>query len=59
MNKQPEVKTLSETERFAVWVSQEPDSGDTLYHIEVDNITLHLFEEEWEEFTQLMMEAFR
>lgn len=58
MNKE-EIKTLSETEQFAVWVSQEPDTGDTLYHVEIGNVTLHFFTDEWDEFVQLMMQAMR
>jgi hypothetical protein len=45
--------TLAETESYIVWVSQEPD-GETSYHMDIGNVTLHFFEEEWEEFHSLI-----
>ena len=45
--------TLSETENYSVWMSQEPD-GEVTYHIEIGVVTLHFFDEEWEEFRELM-----
>jgi len=59
MNDKPEVQMLGETETYAVWVSQEPDTGDEIYHVELGNITIHLFPDEWEEFVDLMMQALR
>jgi len=59
MAKDSEIKTLGETENYAIWVSQDPESGDTLYHVEIGNITLHFFEDEWEEFVELMMQSVR
>lgn len=59
MNSEPKVKTLGETENYAVWVSHEPEDGEEIYHIELSNVTLHLFPEEWEEFTNLIMQAVR
>jgi hypothetical protein len=54
MSKEPEPKTdtLAETDNYLVWKAAEPD-GETTYHIELNNVTLHFFEEEWEEFLQL------
>ncbi len=46
-------ETLSETENYSVWMSQEPD-GEVTYHIEIGVVTLHFFDEEWEEFLELM-----
>ncbi len=46
-------ETLSETENYSVWMSQEPD-GEVTYHIEIGVVTLHFFDEEWEEFQELM-----
>jgi hypothetical protein len=34
------------------WKADEPD-GETTYHLELNNITIHFFNEEWEEFLQL------
>jgi hypothetical protein len=55
MPKEPEPKTdtLAETDNYLVWKAAEPD-GETTYHIELNNVTLHFFEEEWEEFLQLV-----
>ncbi len=51
MTDQPEipVETLAETENFTIWRAQEPD-GEIQYHIDMDNVTIHFFEEEWQEF---------
>jgi hypothetical protein len=46
-------ETLAETENYSVWISQEPD-GEITYHVEVGGVTVHFFEEEWQEFVQLM-----
>jgi hypothetical protein len=35
------------------WKAEEPD-GETTYHIELNNVTVHFFEEEWGEFMQLI-----
>jgi hypothetical protein len=59
MNNEPKVQTLGETENYVVWVSNEPENDEELYHIELSNVTLHLFPEEWEEFTALIMQAVR
>ncbi len=46
-------ETLAETENYSVWLSQEPD-GELTYHVEVGGVTIHFFDEEWQEFLQLM-----
>lgn len=48
-------EALAETENYSVWVSQEPD-GEMTFHLEVGNgnVTIHFFQEEWDEFLQLM-----
>jgi len=51
--KEPQTSTLSETDNYMVWKADEPD-GETTYHVELNNVTLHFFEEEWEEFTKLV-----
>jgi len=50
-----DVKTLAETENYAAWTSEE--DGETLYHIELGQVTVHLFREEWEELIQLINAA--
>jgi hypothetical protein len=54
-NDEFEPDVLAETENFAVWRSQEED--DTLYHVELGGVTLHLTAEEWEEFVTLIDSA--
>lgn len=46
-------ETLAETENFLAWRVEEPD-GETSYHLEINNVTLHFFTEEWEEFLDLI-----
>ncbi len=52
-NSEPSTETLAETENFLAWKAEEPD-GETTYHIELNNVTVHFFEEEWNEFIQLV-----
>jgi hypothetical protein len=46
---------LAETENYSAWVSQEPDE-ETTYHLEIGsgNVTIHFFQEEWDEFLELV-----
>ncbi|MBL8164792.1 MAG: hypothetical protein JNJ61_22595 [Anaerolineae bacterium] len=44
------------TENYVAWVSQEPD-GEVVYHIELGQVTVHLFAEEWEELVDLVQAA--
>jgi hypothetical protein len=45
-------ETIIETDNYMAWKAEEPD-GETTYHLELNNITLHFFREEWEEFLDL------
>jgi len=49
----PKTETIAETDNFLAWKADEPD-GETTYHIELNNVTVHFFEEEWKEFLQLV-----
>jgi hypothetical protein len=51
--KEPKTDTLAETDNYMVWKAEEPD-GETTYHIELNNLTLHFFQEEWVEFLELV-----
>jgi hypothetical protein len=51
-NDEPHTETLAETENFLVWKAEEPD-GETTFHIELNNVTVHFFDEEWQEFLEL------
>ncbi|MBI4926844.1 MAG: hypothetical protein HY835_03685 [Anaerolineae bacterium] len=50
---EPKTETLAETDNYMVWKAVEPD-GETTYHMELNNVTLHFFQEEWDEIVQLM-----
>lgn len=45
--------TLAETANFIAWKAEEPD-GETTYHVELGTVTLHFFDEEWQEFIELV-----
>jgi len=49
----PKTETIAETDNFLAWKAEEPD-GETTYHIELNNVTVHFFEEEWREFMELV-----
>lgn len=50
---EPKTETLAETESFLAWKAEEPD-GETTYHLDINNVTLHFFREEWDEFLELI-----
>jgi hypothetical protein len=52
-NSEPRTQTIGETDNFLAWKAEEPD-GETTYHVELNNVTVHFFEEEWTEFLQLV-----
>ena len=52
-NNEPQTETIAETDNFLAWKAEEPD-GETTYHIELNNVTVHFFAEEWTEFIQLV-----
>ena len=54
-NNGPQTETIAETDNFLAWKAAEPD-GETTYHIELNNVTVHFFEEEWKEFMQLIQD---
>ena len=50
---EPTTSTIAETENFIAWKAEEPD-GEVTYHVELNNVTVHFFEEEWTEFLELV-----
>lgn len=50
---EPKTQTIAETDNYLAWRADEPD-GETTYHLELNNITLHFFAEEWAEFLDLV-----
>ena len=53
---EPTTEVLAETEQFLAWKADEPDE-ETTYHLELNNVTLHFFQEEWDEFLLLVSKA--
>lgn len=50
---EPVTETIAETENYLAWRADEPD-GETTYHLELNNVTLHFFKEEWDEVLKLL-----
>jgi hypothetical protein len=49
----PKTETIAETENYLAWQAEEGD-GETTYHLELNNVTIHFFTEEWTEFLDLV-----
>ncbi len=47
------ISTLAETDNYAAWRADEPDDEST-FHLELNNVTVHFFLEEWKEFIELV-----
>lgn len=43
---------IAETDSYLVWRAEEPD-GEVTYHLQLNNVTIHFFQEEWDEFITL------
>ena len=41
------IKTIIETDDCFAYTAEEPD-GEITYHLQINNITLHFFNEEWQ-----------
>lgn len=50
---EPQTNVIAETENYIIWTADEPD-GETTYHLELNNLTVHFFTEEWKEFLDLV-----
>jgi hypothetical protein len=44
---------LAETQNYIIWSANEPD-GELTYNVELGSVTLHFFQEEWDEFLNLI-----
>jgi hypothetical protein len=51
-NTDPKTETIAETDSYLAWTAEEAD-GETTYHLELNNVTVHFFTEEWQEFIEL------
>ncbi len=50
---EPKIETLAETDSYVVWKAEEPD-GETTYNLQLNNVTVNFFKEEWDEFLELI-----
>lgn len=50
---EPTTETIAETDNYLAWKANEPD-GEITYHLELNNVTMHFFQEEWQEFLELV-----
>ena len=50
---EPKTEVLAETDNYLAWLADEPD-GERTYHLELNNVTLHFFQEEWIELLTLV-----
>ena len=48
-----DVEVVASSDNFSVWQMEDED-GEVTYHIELNNVTVHFFEEEWLEFIDLV-----
>ncbi len=55
---EPEMHELANTRNFIAWMADEPD-GEQTYHLELGQVTVHFFAEEWQEFLELMRKVMR
>lgn len=52
-NNEPKTDVIAETDNYIAWKADEPD-GETTFHLDLSNVTLHFFREEWQEFLDLV-----
>jgi hypothetical protein len=49
---EPKTQTMAETDNYLAWKAEEAD-GENTFHLELNNVTMHFFTEEWQEFIEL------
>jgi hypothetical protein len=50
---EPKTETIAETDNFHAWLAEEPD-GETTYYLQVGRATINFFQEEWDQFLELV-----
>lgn len=50
---EPKTESIAETSDFIIWRAEEPD-GEITYHLQLNNVTIHFFQEEWDQFLELI-----
>jgi hypothetical protein len=51
-----DLEIIAETANYAILVGSDVD-GERIYNIELGTVTIHLFQEEWEEIINLIRQA--
>jgi hypothetical protein len=57
-DQEPQIRTIVETENYSIWRADEPD-GETTYNLQLNNVTVNFFQEEWDEFLDLVRELMK
>ena len=55
------IETIVESDDSFAYIAQEPD-GELTYHLQITNVTLHFFAEEWQktiEFLEKVIGAYK
>lgn len=50
-NQEIKPEIITQTDNFVAWKAEEPDY-ETTYHLDINNLTIHFFQEEWDEFIE-------
>jgi len=50
------MKVLAETDLYGVLLTYD-EAGEKVYHLEMENVTVHFFAEEWDEFLELLKQV--
>jgi len=55
-DQEPKIKMIIEQDDYLLYSADEPD-GETTYHMQINNVTLHFFNEEWLETLDFLSEV--
>ena len=50
---EPKTEILAETSEYIIWRVEEAD-GEVTHHLQLNNVTVHFFQEEWDQFLELV-----
>lgn len=50
------INTIVDTEDCFLYTAEEPD-GEITYHLQINNVTLHFFTEEWQSTLQFLIKV--
>jgi hypothetical protein len=53
MEHEVKTTTLAETDEYLAWKAEEPDN-ETTYYLQMNNITINFYEEEWRSFMEFI-----